>query len=70
MTMSVDSSEYRASWRVPPSGKGNWAFEMTAPGEGHRKDVFFSGYGYYSEAKKSAIKHAKAHGWTSIKLLP
>jgi len=69
-TISISSSEYRAAWKKAPTGKGNWAFEMSAPGHGCRTDIFFSGYGYYSEAKKSAAKHAAANGWTAIKVLP
>lgn len=58
MTIRINDHNYRNTWGHAPRGGDSWAFDFE---DQQATQVDFRGS--YAEAKKQAIKHARAMGY-------
>lgn len=71
MTITVNTTEYTRSHWHEPRGRGAWMFELSAPGNGSRFELYCAGANStYSEARRLAVAHARAQGWTLVTVQP
>ena len=77
MGIRVETRKYEASHGRSPRGRGVWLFSFIRDGEPivtpRRKggEPFHrSPYGTYTEARKWAVKHARAAGAEAVRVLP
>ena len=66
--MEVNTNQFEFSHGRKPRGRGNWGFEFRrSPNEDH---LTFWHMGTYSEAKRAAVREAKACGAWTVVVLP
>ena len=66
MTTFINTRHYRASHNREPRGRGRWIFSATDPFTFNYDDPLEIFNGTYSEARKQAIRWAKAQGFTTL----
>jgi len=66
MAIEVSTTDYEFKHRDTPRGRGSWGFYMGVNGRWLADPVFAPSVRLYSDAKKWALKQARAHGFTQI----
>ena len=66
--VSVFTDEYEASHQALPRGRGSWLFNCERNTNNY--DDGFWIQGTYGEAKRQAVKEAKARGWKQLFVQP